>query len=267
MGPCISSHVFKPPRLRWPYDTKDMRGRTFVKLRTKHGSEIMTCHIVPEGTRYNRTVIYAHGNASDITASIQFAQDFMCAHLRANFLVFSYSGYPLCTGSPSEQHVLNDADAVYEYARDRLGLRNRSIILMGHSLGAAPAIHVANKYELDESGDANPFMAVALVSAFTSIYRVRFKFRHTYIGDMFPNIDRITQVASPTLVVVGDDDQVVPQWHSDDLYNAARARYKRLVVIPGGGHNSVMTGDADVLRAINDFVESNMRASEAHRLI
>jgi hypothetical protein len=54
--------------------------------------------------------------------------------------------------------------------------------------------------------------------------------------DRYPSIDRIRSVHVKLLVIAGDRDDVVPEWQSRRLYDAAN-QPKEYVLVPGAGHN------------------------------
>lgn len=78
-----------------------------------------------------------------------------------------------------------------------------------------------------------------------SIFRVAFNFRCTLPYDMFPNIDRIGNIACPVLVIHGVKDEVVPFWNGEQLFLCAPVSLRaKPLWVPDGGHNDL----EDVLR-------------------
>jgi abhydrolase domain-containing protein 13 len=68
--------------------------------------------------------------------------------VRANVLLLDYRGYGLSEGTPSEEGLLNDADAVLDFALLRRDVIDPSkIFLFGRSLGGAVAVHLAVRRE------------------------------------------------------------------------------------------------------------------------
>ena len=53
------------------------------------------------------------------------------------------------------------------------------------------------------------------------------------INDMFVSIDAIPSVLVPLLVIHGDQDELVPPEHGQDLFEAAGSNVKTLAMIPG----------------------------------
>ena len=61
-----------------------------------------------------------------------------------NILLFDYRGYGRSTGKPSEAGLYVDAQAVYDFVRQRQDLNQEKIFFFGRSLGGAVALHLGN---------------------------------------------------------------------------------------------------------------------------
>lgn len=57
--------------------------------------------------------------------------------------------------------------------------------------------------------------------------------------DRFDNLSRIAQINCPLLILHGTQDRLIPFWHAEALYQAARDP-KRLVPIEGADHNNLL---------------------------
>lgn len=57
-------------------------------------------------------------------------------------VTFSYRGYGLSTGTPSEAGIKLDAQCVLRYLSDHSQIKSSSIVLYGRSLGGAVAIYI-----------------------------------------------------------------------------------------------------------------------------
>jgi len=55
-----------------------------------------------------------------------------------------------------------------------------------------------------------------------SAYRVAFHFRFSFPGDKFCNIDRVSKIDSPTMILHGTHDEIVPFWHGQELFLATK---------------------------------------------
>jgi pimeloyl-ACP methyl ester carboxylesterase len=81
-------------------------------------------------------------------------------------LAFDYRGFGRSTGTPSEAGLLNDAEAVVEWALQVAGVPADRIVLLGHSLGTAVAAAIAERYS--SLATPVPFAGLILCAAFTN---------------------------------------------------------------------------------------------------
>jgi fermentation-respiration switch protein FrsA (DUF1100 family) len=86
-----------------------------------------------------------------------------------------------------------------------------------------------------------------------SIFRVIFKFRFTFPGDMFPNIDRMKNIKCPVVILHSIKDDIVPFYHGKELYKAAPIKFDPLF-LDGTSHNNIDKISDDVFRHINKFL-------------
>lgn len=122
----------------------------------------------------------------------------------------------------------------------------QNIVLYGRSLGSGPSTHLAAKTALvskdgAEYGSENgPVGGLILHAPFLSVFRVVVDTGCTIFGDKFPNIDVIPMVKSPTILVHGTSDQIVPFHHSERLFQVIPKEYRsRPLYIEGMSHNNV----------------------------
>jgi len=96
-----------------------------------------------EGTR---TLIYSHGNATDIGA-MNFMQAVLAKGLQANVIMYDYSGYGASGGEPMEANTYRDIKNVYEFAKTHM-VRDKDeskIVIYGQSVGSGPSCYLCAK--------------------------------------------------------------------------------------------------------------------------
>lgn len=193
-------------------------------------------------------VLVCHGNAGDRSMLVDLAAGFNKMGL--SVLLFDYRGFGGNPGTPSEQGTASDARAAQAWLAAQPGVEK--IVYFGESLGAAVALGLAVE---------KPPAALILRSPFTSLLDVSAVHypwlpARWVLADRYPSIDRIRTVHVPLLVIAGDRDDVVPEWQSGRLYDAAN-ELKEYVLIPGAGHNDpeFVRGD-NMLTAIRGFLSS-----------
>jgi uncharacterized protein len=175
-------------------------------------------------------VLVCNGNGGD--RSMRAALAVALNRMGLSVLLFDYRGYGGNPGRPSEQGLAADARAAHEWLAAQPEVDSDRIAYFGESLGAAVAVGLAVQ---------RPPAALVLRSPFTSLADVGavhypwLPIRRLLL-DRYPSIERIASVHAPLLVIAGDRDDIVPLSLSRRLYDAA-AEPKRLVLVPGAGHN------------------------------
>merc|ERR1719421_664613 len=113
---------------------------------------------------------------------------------------------------------------------------------MGRSLGAAVALQLAADVELGRRCQGlilvAPFLSVVdILERYVSI------FAHVMTDDAFPNNERMQRVKTPTLVIHGHDDMLVPYTQGQRLYELCQQR-KEFICPEGMSHNSDILANA-----------------------
>jgi len=97
-------------------------------------------------TRKTRTIIYSHGNATDIGA-MNFMQCVLARALQCNVLMYDYSGYGESGGVALEKSTYDDIQLVYQYVVDHVVPEKDEsrIIVYGQSVGSGPSCYLCSK--------------------------------------------------------------------------------------------------------------------------
>ena len=216
-------------------------------LTTPHGSQIQVKSYIK-----NRNFLYmliSHGNAEDIYGVYEWVSKILVNFVNVNVVMYEYTGYGLNQENFKccEQFCYNDADTVYEYMTNTLGIAENRIVLFGRSLGSGPSCYLAEKHP-DVAG-------LILNSGFMSVFRVVFRFRWTLPGDIFPNIDRIKNVKCPVCILHSIKDEIVPFYHAKEMYKSAKKTFAPLY-LDGTSHNSIDKISDDVYKHMQKFFSS-----------
>jgi fermentation-respiration switch protein FrsA (DUF1100 family) len=177
------------------------------------------------------TVLVLNGNAGNRVARAPLAAELSRAGL--SVLLLDYRGYGGNPGRPSQSGLLADARAAYAYLTGRGDVDPARLVYFGESLGAAVAVQLAVE---------RPPMALVLRSPFTSLAdvgRVHYPFLpvRLLLKDRYSSIERVGGLRSPTLVLAGARDGIVP-WQQSRRLAEAIPEPKRFVLIPNADHNS-----------------------------
>jgi len=173
-------------------------------------------------------IIYFGGNAEDVSANIRDFSNIFPGH--AVFLV-NYRGYGGSTGSPSEAGFYKDALAVFDEIRSR----HTNISIIGRSLGSAVASYLASVRDIDK---------LVLVTPFDSIENVAKKAFPVFpvsllLKDKFNSVGHVAGIAAPVLVVIAENDEIIPRRHSDALAEAFPEAQVTVEIIRDAGHNTI----------------------------
>jgi alpha-beta hydrolase superfamily lysophospholipase len=166
------------------------------------------------------------------------------------------------SGNPSEDFCYADIRAAYEFLRHELHVPAQNVVLYGRSLGSGPSCQLAAGTALSEDPEeeGGPVGGVILHAPFLSVYRIVLDTGCTVFGDKFPNIDQAPHIQSPTILVHGTADQIVPFNHSERLYDALPKESRaRPLYIEGMGHNNVHSVVRPMFVArLNEFLDEKV---------
>ncbi|EQC40019.1 hypothetical protein SDRG_02678 [Saprolegnia diclina VS20] len=260
MGALISQLVFQPPPATYT------SCRRYTMLATALHNRIASFYIKNERAKY--TLLFAHGNAEDLGMIYEWFRE-VSRRLQVNVMAFDYTGYGISVGEPSEDACIADIEAAFAYLVDVKKTPPHLILLYGRSLGTGPTTYLAAK----QSKLKQPVAGVILQSPLLSIYRVAFQFRFSLPGDMFCNINRAPEIASPITIIHGTRDEVIPFWHGEELFLACNPAWRsKPLWVHDAGHNNIEVflsafGDG-FFQHLRNFVHlcnevATIRASEA----
>ncbi|CAN4079949.1 unnamed protein product [Withania somnifera] len=143
---------------------------------------------------------------------------------RGNEIVAVRVKHPKASATMLYSH---DIDAVYKCLKEQYGVKDEQLILYGQSVGSGPTVDLASRVP--------NLRAVVLHSPILSGVRVLYPVKRTYWFDIYKNIDKISAVNCPVLVIHGSADEVVDYSHGEQLWELRMEKYEPLW-INGGGH-------------------------------
>jgi pimeloyl-ACP methyl ester carboxylesterase len=129
--------------------------RTNVELTVAPGVTLRGWHLQRSGGQ--RVVLFFHGNGAGIQSS-DWALHWLAVALDADVVAFDDRGYGFSDGQASIDPIVEDSLRIHAMLRD-LGLDARPLVIVGESMGTAPAIHLAA---------CRPAAALVLISPFSS---------------------------------------------------------------------------------------------------
>lgn len=226
MGNTLQNLVFQPPNVSYVDSKKEVH---WVECGDVQIPLIFMNRFSPY------TIIFSHGNAEDIGMCFEWFNKFS-RKIGINVVCYDYEGYGLARGTPSEEKVYANIDAVYEYVLRTFELHPTKVILWGRSLGSGPSTYLAERLTKEGIKPAG----LVLQSPPCSIFRVAFDFRFTLPWDLFPNIDRMPNIDCCVWLIHGTRDELVPFTNGEALFFATKPQYRHKPLwVTGGGHNNL----------------------------
>lgn len=220
------SLMYFPDRMRTAPADAGLPEAKEEKLVTADGETIVVWHIPPRDET-KPVVVYFHGNGGALNLR---AQRFARLALEGVGVVgVSYRGYGGSSGQPSEDGLLADGIAAYEFAA-KLYTPAR-VALWGESLGTGVAVAVAAEAPVAKLVLETPFTSAAEVGA--SVYfflPVRLLMKDHFRSDL-----RIKSVKAPILILHGERDGVVPIAFGERLFAMIEGE-KKFVRFKAGQH-------------------------------
>jgi fermentation-respiration switch protein FrsA (DUF1100 family) len=170
-------------------------------------------------------ILYFRGNAQSFSREHERYEAFVADGY--GFLAFDYRGFPGSPGDLTEENILADGLAAYDWAR----AKGFPIVLWGRSLGSGPATWVAREREADALLLETPFDSAVSVAA----DRYGFLPVGLLMHDQFRVDEWIRDVAEPVFVAHGTADRTIGVQHGERVYALAPNKGE-LWIEPGAGH-------------------------------
>jgi len=175
-------------------------------------------------------VVVAHGNGGNIEHRLGLARAFH--HLGYSVLLFDYRGYGKSSGAPSEEGVYLDAEAAYDHVTEAEAVPPSKIVIYGESLGGGVAIELARRRECFALVTESAFLSIRDVAA----HHYRWLPVRWLARQRFDNVAKLPDIRTPYLAIHSPDDEIVPYFHAEGLFDAANE--PKALVTTRGGHNA-----------------------------
>ena len=210
----------------------------------------LSCRFFPAGASAP-TILFFYGNGETANDYNDIAP--LYVQTGVNFLVTDYRGYGRSGGWPSFTNMLADSVTVLDYAETllRSGGYEGRIFVMGRSMGRHSAFELA-AYQggrlagvIIESG--RPILG-------NFVYGLPPEDAKALEAAYFAKVSSIT---IPSLVIHGEEDTLAPVEQAVQMHQSFQSTDKRLLTIPGAGHNDLLhRGLDEYFSAIKEFTEA-----------
>ena len=222
VGLCVALFVLQRSLIYFPQPRSSPPGTTLLSFPVGSTQVLATvrAHDGPDA------LIYFGGNAEDVSANLPGLDRAFPNHA---LYLLHYRGFGGAPGQPSEAGLVADALALF----DRVVAEHRHVVVLGRSLGSGVAVHVAS---------VRPVARLVLVTPYDSIEALAAaKFPWLPIRwlllDKFESGRHAPGVSAPTLLVVAENDEMIPRASAEALLARFGAGVASLEIVPGAGHN------------------------------
>jgi len=199
---------------------------SYELLKLENGKETLEVIVLNPGK--NKALLYFGGNAE---AVVHNAVDFLTAFPLHTVYLFNYRGYGGSSGQPTEEGIYSDALSLF----DKVQEKQAKISVMGRSLGSGAATYLASK---------RPVEKMVLVSPYDSIKSVaqnKFPIYPMFLllKDKYDSIGRVKEIQAKTIVLMAENDEVIPKKHSLRLISEFPTEQITVKTISDTGHNDI----------------------------
>lgn len=217
-----------------------------VRVRTAETADglVLRLWLVPAESEPVARVLVFNGNAGNKAHRLPLARTLAVEGMEV--VLFDYRGYGGTAGSPTEEGLVTDAEALAEFVFDS----PLPVVFFGESLGGGVATGLATRLPPD---------ALVLRSPFTSLgdmARAHYPLVPSFLlKDRYPVEDQIAAIEIPILVVLGSADSIVPPPLSRRVFEAAPGP-KELVEMEGMDHNDPgLSSGVELAATVRGFLE------------
>ena len=197
------------------------------------------------------TILFFYGNGETATDYNGIAPFYN--QVGVNFFVPDYRGYGRSGGTPAFTTMLADSRLVLDYAAGMLkaeGFTGR-IFVMGRSMGRHSAFELAAN-----CGDR---LAGVIIESGRPILGNFVYGLPQEQGEALEAayLAKVSSISIPSLVIHGEEDALAPVQQAVQMHHAFQSGDKRLLTIPGAGHNDLLyRGLNEYFAAIKEFTGS-----------
>ena len=195
-----------------------------------------------------RVILVCHGNAGNISHRLDLCR--LLLESGASVMVFDYRGYGRSPGRPGEEKTYRDAQAAYQWLRQK-GFAATNITGYGESLGGGVAAELALREELG---------GLILQSTFTSVPDLAAQLVPwlpiRLLGAIkYDTLHKLPRLKIPVLVLHSRQDTMISFAHAEKNFAAAN-QPKYLREMHGDHNDGIFTGRAEVLSAVKEFLSA-----------
>ncbi len=216
-------------------------------VNTPDGIKLEGWHLSQNDAKIN--FVFFSGRSGKIRYAIPFF-NMIGENIKANIFSINYRGYGLSEGNPTIDGVIEDGKSAINYFLKEKDLnKGLPTYIIGISFGTFISLNVM---------DIDAIKGCILISTFTSTTEAIETLKKTIIPfylspfvkiDIDKNIYKldnlslIRKIKKPIILFNGSEDSETPYQMSEKLYNETPSDKKRIILINGAEHNSIILED------------------------
>uniref|UniRef100_M3YC51 Abhydrolase domain containing 17B n=1 Tax=Mustela putorius furo TaxID=9669 RepID=M3YC51_MUSPF len=239
-------------RADWQYSSREKDAIECFMTRTSKGNRI-ACMFVRCSPNAKYTLLFSHGNAVDLGQMSSFYIG-LGSRINCNIFSYDYSGYGASSGKPTEKNLYADIEAAWLALRTSYSTCQENMIIHIFN-GRFIELQLILKYncsflKLNSSEE--------LQSGLIMVY---WKVCVSYCFFLIEDIDKISKITSPVLIIHGTEDEVIDFSHGLALFERCQKPVEPLWV-EGAGHNDVELY-GQYLERLKQFVSQELSIARA----
>jgi uncharacterized protein len=175
-------------------------------------------------------LLYFGGNAEEVSWQIASANRVG----RWAVALVNYRGYGKSSGKPAEAALKDDGVALYDALVARSDVDSGTVAVMGRSLGAGIAVHVAAHRPVDRVVLISPYDSIAAVAA----HHFPAALVRAVLVDRYDAAALAPSIRAPMIAIAAGRDNTIPVENSRRLH-AVWGGPKQWLELPRAGHNDL----------------------------
>jgi fermentation-respiration switch protein FrsA (DUF1100 family) len=243
LGTGCSGVFYQPSRHQFTDPSQFKLTYEEVWFQSKDGTKLHGWWFPAKAKKSKGTIVQFHGNAQNITTHT-YSLIWLIDH-GYDLFTWDYRGYGRSGGEASQ--VLVHEDALAALAKGRELHRGGAFVVFGQSLGGAISLRALVDYEfVDEvtllvhDSSFNSYQDVAFSVLKTRWFLWPFSpLAFVLVSDEYAPEKVLDQLKTPTLVIVGKKDAIIPAKFGKETHKKLKTVRKWLWELPEGGHIDV----------------------------
>lgn len=252
------SNLFYQPTKRHFVDPKQFKiAYEDINFKSQNGTGLHGWYFKARTKEVKGTIVQFHGNAQNI--STHFFSLVWLLDQGYNLFTFDYEGYGKSGGEATQKRVYEDAMSALAKGHE-LASRGKMIVY-GQSLGGAvvlralmddPKIKEVDLLVIDSSFAS--YKDIAFNTLASRWFLLPFSpLAYVLVSDEYAPLKKLQKIKTPTLVIVGQKDHVIPQKFGKEIFKKIGSSDKWLWKLPDGGHIDIFHHGQSIYR--KDFIE------------